>query len=202
MKLTSLTLLSIFFLFIPKIQGTISLTTETLHGNQLNNEQWDEIRNLWMGSFFNAYKNLPLKKIDHTITDESEEALKDYLTDRFDKYKVLSLQDSYIFTLVYKDNLLIAYTLHHSLPKTCIIEIDHFAVNSNFQGQGVGKYLLGEVIKNNPDIESIVLSTRILNKPARKFYKNQGFYEIAHMEDVRFNPSYSILLKKDVCKKK
>ena len=103
-----------------------------------------------------------------------------------------------MFTLAYRDELLVGYTLHHTLPQPSIIEIDHFAVDPQCQRQGIGKTLLSAIIKNNPGIKIIILYTRIVNTSARGFYKHLGFYEIEHIEDVKFNPFYSVLLRKDI----
>lgn len=176
-----------------------SIEIKSTNAASLNNEQWQEVSSLWMVSFFNTYKDLPLDRIDSDIQGNSEDALIDWLKRRFAEYQEKTLQGSYEFTLVYKDKQLIGYTLHHLLPQSPIIHIDHLAVDPNCQGQGIGKLLLVTVANNHPEIESIVLTTRILNAPARSFYKHQGFYEVTENSGiVHFDPSYSVLLKKDI----
>lgn len=164
----------------------------------MNNNQWQEVGDLWIVSFFDIYKNLPLSRIDSDIHGENNDALFEWLKRLFCKDQALALRDSHVFTLAYKNERLIGYTLHHVLAQSLIIHIHHFAVDPDTQGQGVGKALLSAIIKNHPKIESIVLTTRILNVPAQKFYEHQGFYEIPKLDNVKFNPFYSILLKKDV----
>jgi ribosomal protein S18 acetylase RimI-like enzyme len=188
----------ILALFLGNGLRASSLKTESIKAPYVTHELWQALDNLWLTSFFNIYIKLPLRSIDSEIQEESEEALIDYLKRRFTKYQSLAIQNSYVFTLIYKEESLVGYTLHHELPQASIIEIDHFAVDPSCQGQGIGKALLEAIIKSNPEVKSIVLSTRILNIPAREFYKKLGFYEIEHMENVKFNPSYSILLKKDI----
>lgn len=175
-----------------------SLKIESITAHCMKNELWQEVENLWIVSFFNAYKNFPINRIDNDIQGESEDALLDWLKRLFVKYQVLAVQDSYEFTLVYKDESIVGYTLHHILPQS-IMHIDHFAIDPHCQGQGIGKILLSALIKNHPEIKSIVLTTRILNASARRFYKRLGFYEVTEQFDnVKFDPAYSILLKKDI----
>ena len=200
MKIVLIRFISIIltFFFVQGLYAS-SVKIESMNAICMNNEQWQEVGKLWMVSFFNTYKSLPLSRIDSDIHGESEDALADWLKRLFAKDQVIALQNAYVFTLVYKDGQLLGYTLHHVLAQSSIIHIHHFVVDPNFQGQGIGKTLLSAVIRNHPEIESIVLTTRILNAPAREFYKHQGFYEITeHIDNVQFDPSYSVLLKKDI----
>ncbi len=186
------------FLFAHELYAS-SIKIDSINATCMNNEQWQDVSNLWMISFFDTYKHLPLSRIDNDIHDESEDALTDWLKRLFTKGQIIAIQESHVLTLVYKDKRLVGYTLHHILPQSSIIHIHHFAVDPNSQGQGIGKTLLSTIIKNNPEIESIVLTTRIHNAPARGFYKHQGFYETTeHIDNVKFDPSYSILFKKDI----
>jgi len=93
---------------------------------------------------------------------------------------------------------LVGYTLFHMLEQQATIHIDHFAVDPNCQGQGIGKLLLDSTIQFNPGISAVVLTTRILNKQAQLFYKKQGFYELSSIDNLIFDPRYSIVLRKDI----
>jgi ribosomal protein S18 acetylase RimI-like enzyme len=154
--------------------------------------------NLWHASFYNAYKDLPFDKVDDDIKDASNTALIDYLQRRFDNYRLIALKDSYSLILAYKDEQLVGYTLYHMLEQHAIIHIDHFAVDPTCQGKGIGKKLLEETIKSKPETIAVVLTTRILNKPAKCFYKQQGFYELNSIDNLVFDSRYSILLRKDI----
>lgn len=189
----------IFFLIFwsAGLQASV-ITTNIIHANQMNECQWKEVNNLWCDSFYNAYKDLPFDQVDDDIKDGSKESLIDYLQRRFDKYQLIALKDSYSLALAYKDGKLVGYTLYHMLQPQSIIHIDHFAVDSNCQGQGIGKILLESTIKSMPGAIAVVLTTRILNKKAQLFYEKQGFYELTYLENFIFDSRYSILLRKDI----
>ena len=164
----------------------------------INSHQWQTVNNLWLTSFYNTYKDLPFDKVDDDIKDETKEALLEYLRERFDKYRIRAIKDDYSFALAYKDKQLVGYTLYHMHDLQPIIHIDHFAVDPNCQGQGVGKILLEATIKSKPDANAVILTTRILNKQAQEFYRRQGFYELPSIENLEFDSRYSILLRKDI----
>lgn len=169
-----------------------------MQASQINKDQWQAINNLWCASFYNAYKDLPFDQVDCDIQDASRQALIDYLQDRFDKYRLIAIKDSYSFVLVYKDTQLVGYTLYHVLEEQSIMHIDVFAVDPSCQGQGIGKTLLESTIKSQPGIIAVVLTTRILNKQAQGFYRKQGFYELTGIDDIVFDSRYSMLLRKDI----
>jgi ribosomal protein S18 acetylase RimI-like enzyme len=175
-----------------------SITSTIMHASLMDNHQWQAVNNLWCASFYNAYKDLPFDQIDCDIENASREALLDYLQRRFDKYRLIAIQDSYSLVLAYKDEQLVGYTLYHMLEPQAIIHIDHFAVDPNCQGQGIGRTLLESTIKSAPEIIAVVLTTRILNKQAQGFYKKQGFYELTSIDNLVFDARYSILLQKDI----
>lgn len=91
---------------------------------------------------------------------------------RFNQYRLLTLQGSYYLVLAYKDERLVGYTFYHALEQQSIIHIDHFAVDPNYQGQGIGKMLLESTIKSKTGILAIVLTMRLLNKQAQDFYRH------------------------------
>ena len=175
-----------------------SIKLDLMQASKMDKHQWQAVNNLWCSSFYNAYKDLPFDQVDNDIKDASKEALVDYLQRLFDKYRLMALKDSYSFVLAYKDEQLVGYTLYHMLEQQAVMHIDHFAVDPNCQGQGIGKILLESTIKSKPKIIAVVLTTRILNKQAQCFYKKQGFFELASIENLVFDPRYSILLRKDI----
>ena len=164
----------------------------------MNSFQWHAVNDLWHTSFYNAYKDLPFDQIDDDIKGTNKKALADYLQRRFDKYRLIATQGSYYIVLAYKDEQLVGYTLYHILDQQAIIHIDHFAVDPDYQGQGIGKALLEVTIKSMPKIVAVVLTTRIPNKSAQIFYRNQGFYELTSIDNLIFDARYSILLRKDI----
>jgi len=173
-------------------------TFHTIQASQLDDGQWQAANNLWNSSFYNAYKDLPFDQLDCDIKDASKQALVDYLQCRFDNYRLTAIKDSYWLVLVYKDEKLAGYTLYHMLEKQAIMHIDIFAVDPRCQGQGIGKVLLEATIQSNPGINAVVLTTRTHNKHAQKFYKQQGFYELPSIDNLAFDPRYSILLRKNI----
>lgn len=194
MNLITTCILSLFCFIIQ----ASPITTKIIQAPKLNSIQWQVINDLWCTSFYNAYKDLPFDQIDFDIQDTSTSALIDYLQRRFNTYCLIAIQNSYSLALAYKDEKLVGYTLYHLLDQQSIIHIDHFAVHPNYQGQGIGKTLLEATINSTPGIISVVLTTRIHNKQAQGFYRQQGFYELTNINDVVFDSRYSILLRKDI----
>lgn len=162
-----------------------------------NSSQWQTINNLWTSSFYNAYKDLPFDQLNDAIKNNTSEALLDYLQQLFNYYRTIALKDSYVFVLAYNENQLVGYTLYH-MHNQEIIHIDHFAVDPNCQGKGIGKILLDATIQSKPEAMAVILTTRILNKQAQEFYRKQRFYEIPSIDNFEFDSRYSILLRKDV----
>lgn len=175
-----------------------AITLSIIQAPKMDNLQWQAVKNLWYDSFYKAYKDLPFDQIDDDIKDASAEALTHYLQRRFDQYYLTAINDSYSLALAYKDERLVGYTLYHGLDQQAIIHIDHFAVDPHCQGQGVGKTLLEATIQSNPTIIAVVLTTRIFNKQAQGFYRQQGFYEVTGIDNLVFDSRYSILLRKDI----
>lgn len=197
MKKMNLITTSILSLFCFIIQAS-PIITNTIQAPKLNDLQWQALNDLWRTSFYKAYKDLPFDQIDFDIQDTSTQALIDYLQRRFDKYRLIAIQYSYSLALAYKDEKLVGYTLYHILDQQAIIHIDHFAIDPNYQGQGIGKTLLEATINSTPGIIAVVLTTRIHNKQAQGFYRKQGFYVLTNIDGVVFNSRYSILLRKDI----
>lgn len=174
------------------------VTLSVIEAPKMDDFQWQAIKNLWCASFYNAYKDLPFDQVDNDIKGATVDALVDYLQRRFEKYRFAAIKDSYSFVLAYKDEQLVGGTLYHMLDQQAIIYIDHFAVDPNYQGQGVGRALLQATISSMPEAVAVVLTTRILNKPAQGFYRKLGFYEITSIDNLVFDSRYSILLRKDI----
>jgi len=196
-----ITIVSFFFFLLTFCSGELqasSITVKIIEANQMNNQQWQEVNNLWSVSFYIAYKDFPLDQLDADIHDASEEALLNFLQSAFERYHLLALKDSYSLALAYNDEKLVGYTLYHLLDRQPIIHIDHFAVDPNCQGKGIGKLLLESTIDSTPGIMAVVLTTRILNKAAQAFYRRQGFYQITGIDNLIFDSRYSILLRKDI----
>lgn len=194
MNLITSVILSLFCFIIQ----ASPIITNTILAPKLNGLQWQALNDLWSNSFYQAYKDLPLDQIDFDIQDTSKQALIDYLQRRFNKYRLVAIQDSYSLVLAYKDEKFVGYTMYHLLDQQAIIHIDHFAIDPSYQGQGIGKILLEATINSTPEIIAVVLTTRIHNKKAQGFYQKQGFYELTNVDGVVFDSRYSILLRKDI----
>lgn len=175
-----------------------SITFNVISASLLDEHQWQAVNNLWCASFYEAYKDLPFDQVDCDIKDASTKALVDYLQRLFDKGRSIAIKDSSSLVLAYSDKQLVGYTLYHMLEQQAIMHINHVAIDPSCQGQGIGKKLLEATIQSKPEIIAVVLTTRILNKQARGFYRKQGFYELSSIDDLEFDPRYSVLLRKDI----
>jgi len=188
----------LFLLSFCSISQASPITLDVIQAPKMDSLQWQAVNTVWCASFYNAYKDLPFDQVDNDIQDASKEALKDHLQRLFEKGRLIAMKNSSSLVLAYKDEQLVGYTLYHALDQQAMIHIDHFAVDPRCQGQGIGKILLQATIQSKPGIVAVVLTTRILNKPAQKFYKQQGFYELTSVDNVVFDARYSILLRKDI----
>ena len=175
-----------------------SITVKIIEANQMNSQQWQAVNNLFSTSFYIAYKDFPFDQLDADIRDASEEALVSFLQGAFNKYRHTASKDSYSLALAYNNEQLVGYTLYHVLDQQSMIHIDHFAVDTDCQGHGIGKLLLESTIQSQLGTIAVVLTTRILNKAAQEFYRRQGFYQISGIDNLIFDARYSILLRKDI----
>ena len=176
-----------------------SITMELSDISHMSDEHWQAINDLWISSFADAYRDLPYAQIDNGIQGDDQQALIDWLQRLFIAYRVKMTHYPYTLAKAHQDGHLVGYALYHVVAGTNIIHIDHLAVDPKCQGRGIGKDLLNKVAQGHPECNAFVLTTRILNMQARKFYKKQGFHELQeHIKNVDCNPLYSVMLKKDL----
>jgi len=91
------------------------------------------------------------------------------------------------FTLLY-GNEVIGYIFYSGVQEEMVIV--NFAVKPEFQGKGLGEYLLTEtmriMIKNG--VHRFYLDVRLSNHRARRLYEKVGFYEIGIRKKYYNNP--------------
>lgn len=74
--------------------------------------------------------------------------------------------------------------------------IVNFAVKPDFQGKGLGEYLLTETMRmmNNNGVQRFYLDVRISNYKARRLYEKVGFQEIGIRKQYYNNPDEDVLV--------
>jgi len=74
--------------------------------------------------------------------------------------------------------------------------IVNFAVKPDFQGKGLGEYLLTETMRmmNNNGVQRFYLDVRISNYKARRLYEKVGFQEIGIRKQYYNNPDEDALV--------
>jgi len=88
-----------------------------------------------------------------------------------------NLTNSWSFVLI-KDEEVIGYIFYYGVKEEK--SIINFAVRSDFQGMGLGEFLLTETmqIMHNDGVKLLFLEVRVSNFKARNLYKKVGFQEI------------------------
>ena len=88
-----------------------------------------------------------------------------------------NLTNSWSFVLI-KDEEVIGYIFYYGVKEEK--SILNFAVRSDFQGMGLGEFLLTETmqIMHNDGVKLLFLEVRVSNFKARNLYKKVGFQEI------------------------
>ena len=135
--------------------------------------EWSEVENLVAPSVFGF--NTP-------------ENMRAYLDCAFNisklKAELSNLNSAFYF--LYKDNTIAGYLKINNFPNQTDIndnsslEIERFYILSEFQGQGLGKYLMEKAIKIAIKLhkEYVWLGVWEHNEKAKSFYKKLGFYRI------------------------
>jgi len=90
---------------------------------------------------------------------------------------------------------------YHGLKKHCLIEIDRFAVKSEYRRKGVGRKLFQKLIENlnkyfskYGGVRKVFLVTRKKNKRALIFYKKLGFKKVGELKNHFYKKvDYAIL---------
>ena len=140
-------------------------------------EDFDILRELSIRTYYETFAHLNTK-----------EDMDAYLEDAFNKARMMgALQDgnSEFYFLYYNENLAGYLKLNEAPSQTDIndkksLEIERIYVSSEFQGEGLGRYLMEQAIsiavKRNK--EYVWLGVWEKNEKAIRFYKKNGFYEI------------------------
>ena len=68
-----------------------------------------------------------------------------------------------------------------TIQKDNILSILNLMILKQFQGKGIGKIILEDLLKNHPQIELEVLK---VNTRAMRFYENLGFKILEEMDDA------------------
>lgn len=122
----------------------------------------------------------------------SEEIMKNYLEEAFNIEKIeqeLKNKNSKFYFL-YSDNVLSGYLkfneydAQHTLKSDNYMELERIYVKKDFQGAGLGKYLIKKVIQiaEEKSKECLWLSVWEKNKNVIEFYKKFGFEKICEHE--------------------
>lgn len=73
-----------------------------------------------------------------------------------------------------------------------VVRVPLFAINPEAQSRGIGKSLMGAVLKHIPDCKKIALSTRVTNHKAIKAYQQWGFTPVPNTMEQWVNLEYSV----------
>ncbi len=119
-------------------------------------------------------KELAFKPLEKKLGPYSEKNTKEYLEFTFKNGK--------IFGYFIRDHLVACVAMVIN-KKNSIIEVQHLAVNPEFQKKGLGKKLMKfvENYAKKIKIRELTLSTRIKNQNAINFYENRGFSKHAYL---------------------
>lgn len=134
----------------------------------------EKISEILTKTWDNTYKSiLPSEVISHIKSNwHNKENLKKQLN-----------SSSIIFNMIEIDNISIGILTVKIKDKN--FHISRLYVLPEFQGQGVGKYTINNLI-NKYEIDEITLDVEISNKNAINFYKNLGF-KIEKSDSININ---------------
>ena len=139
--------------------------------------------------YINLLQKLSIKTYSETFSHMNKpENMTAYLEDAFDANKLSKeLSDpNCSFFFLYAENSLAGYLKLNEAPAqtdindTESLEIERIYVSSEFQGAGLGRYLMEQAIAiaNKRNKEYVWLGVWEKNEKAIRFYKKNGFYEI------------------------
>ena len=85
-----------------------------------------------------------------------------------------SMQVGYDLYVCHEGDMLVGYVLSQDiLLETQVMQV---CVHAGFRRQGVAKKLMGMLLQDKQDMESVMLEVRVSNVPAQTFYQSLGFY--------------------------
>jgi ribosomal protein S18 acetylase RimI-like enzyme len=107
------------------------------------------------------------------IADETIEAIEKYIYD----------SDIYILNNEKQSETIAVFALYEINENE--IEIKNIAVSENFQGKGIGSYLINEIIKivRNDNFKKIIVGTADTGVEQIKFYEKNGFVKYSVKKD-------------------
>jgi len=136
---------------------------------------FDTLRDLSIKTFYETY-----------VLFNTAENMDKYIRDAFetDKFKNEFMCPDSSFYLLYNDDVLCGYIkLNEALAQTDIkdensLEIERIYVLADFQGTGLGKYLIDQAVKIAKEKKKKYLWLGVWeeNEKAINFYKRNGFY--------------------------
>ena len=140
-------------------------------------EDFDVLRELSIRTYYETFGHL-----------NTPEDMQEYLDEAFEIDKLrgeLSNPDSDFFFLYFNDSLAGYLKLNKAPSQTDIndsssLEIERIYVTSEFQGEGLGRYLMEQAITIATERKKKYawLGVWEKNEKAIRFYKRNGFYEI------------------------
>ncbi|MBE7081622.1 MAG: GNAT family N-acetyltransferase [Clostridiales bacterium] len=139
----------------------------------------------------------------------SKSIMNAYLNDAFNLEKLEKelLNSNSAFYFLYKDERLVGYLKVNDFPSQTDIndesslEIERFYILSDFQGQGLGKFLMKKAIDiaNEKNKKYVWLGVWEHNEKAKRFYKKEGFYKIGeHSFFMGDDEQTDYLMRKDL----
>ncbi len=123
------------------------------------------------------------------------EILKENFENPWNKNLISNCKISKI--VLFKEKPIAYICIDHILDEA---EIQMIAVKKEFQGKGVGKFLLKTLIKYLKELEvkKIFLEVNENNETALKFYRRFGFREIYRRKKYYQNKDDAIIMKLDI----
>lgn len=111
-----------------------------------------------------------------------------------DGFREALKREENVFLVLFLESKIAGYGLCYTMLDEG--EIPTIAVLPQFQGQGYGKILLQELIKQSVQrgVEHIFLEVRQSNLPARCLYEGSGFQVVGRRKDFYRNPKEDALL--------
>lgn len=165
-------LLTLLYLSITLMQKTVysSLIITIKTTGEITAQEWIELKKLFVESFFAACRNVnerDLALMNNNITT--------FWSIVFDRDKPQVMEEKYKVILYKKDDIIIAYGLYTFFNDIKYVYIRHLCVNTEYQGQGLGKKLIMGMETSHQDARKTGLFTRTYNRTAQDFYTHVGF---------------------------
>lgn len=139
-----------------------------------------------------------IRGFDIKDVDRIEEIEKICFSEPWSRESIIESYESELScpVIAEKDSLLIGYACLYIISKEA--HIYSLAVDPKFQGQGIGKKILGEVISRSKSslVEFISLEVRVSNDIARNFYEKYGFKDVGKRINFYKKPDEDAIIMK------